>query len=51
MNSYLRLKSAVIYEKNKKITLTLPDIKSVNEEAEHFMLKRNEILQKYLNTQ
>ena len=50
MNSYLRLKSAVIYEKNKKITLTLPDIKSVNEEAEHFMLKRNEILQKYLNT-
>ena len=50
MNSYLRLKSAVIYEKNKnKITITLPDIKSVNEEAETLMLKRNEILQKYLD--
>ena len=50
MNSYLRFKSPILYEKNKKkITLKIPDIDGVYEEALYLMSKRDNILNKFLN--
>ena len=48
MNSYLRLKSAIVYDKTDNISLEFPDIDSVYEESETLMNNRNKILNNLL---